>query len=86
MRGDTSSAFAPNTGTTWMNTTPRLKGSGSGASTTSFAAGCGSAVWAAAFDVHQTAIATTTAMNALVIPVSPGQNWQMPHADLAIGR
>ena len=49
MRGDTSSAFGPNTGTIcrfsvryWMNTTPRLNGSAKGASTTIFAAGCSS--------------------------------------------
>ena len=48
MRGDTSSAFGPNTGTIcrfsvryWMNTTPRLNGLAKGGSTTIFAAGWG---------------------------------------------
>ena len=65
MRGDTSRAFGPNTGTIcrfsvryWMNTTPRLNGSAKGASTTIFAAGWAPAVSAMALDVHRTAIAT----------------------------
>ena len=47
MRGDTSSAFGPNTGTIrkfsaryWMNTYPRDSGSANGGSTMIFAGGC----------------------------------------------